>query len=567
LSLAVVALVGIGTASAQVQFFVAASGARQVRSEGITEAVGTVSFAANSTGTIKAGSTISLDYGAAVLVGAGSVSTSCGIASTSLVSAAVAAGGAGYVVGEVLTVVGGTFTTVATLTVTTIAAGVVTGVSITNAGAYSVLPVNPVATTASAAGVGATLNLTFNGVAPLVSAAGNIITLTYAADVLCSASNSIQFSGARVNANALGAGTSVNVGVGASVPAAFQVANPITLIQVGTLAVATVQPFPSTTTIFTGANLLLCNSAANLATGVNSIHTVTERFPAAFTTTAQETGLGTAGTGGTVGATRIRWAMTNIPVGVNVVMAITGGTTPGLTAVVNGSPFLSSAADRDNDFEARFDAGTTNTATIETLEVTFTYSVPTLSNLTTVEQTGTTTVRLRGTSTDIPNAPIFASINQATGTTIRVLACATYLLYTWTPWLPNTNPVAAVDTGISVSNTTKDPATIGTGGQTGDINLYFFKDDGTALPAVLLKAGVTAGETVTTTMSALAAAGKIPAGNFLGYMIAVTGFQMGHGLGFISNQGSPPGFWAQTYAANSITNPRLPAGLTESAGH
>jgi hypothetical protein len=386
-------------------------------------------------------------------------------------------------------------------------------------------------------------------------------------DMACAAGQSIQFTGTRVNANALGAGTSVNVGVGATVPAAFQATNPITLIQVGTLAVATVQPFPSTTTIFTGANLLLCNSAANLATGVNSIHTVTERFPSAFTTLAQETGLGTAGTGGTVGATRIRWAMTNIPVGVNVVMAITGGTTPGLTAVVNGSPFLSSAADRDNDFEARFDAGTTNTATIETLEVTFTYSVPTLSNLTTVEQTGTTTVRLRGTSTDIPNAPIFASINQATGTTIRVLACATYLLYTWTPWLPNTNPVAAVDTGISVSNTTKDPATIGTGGQTGDINLYFFKDDGTALPAVLLKAGVTAGETVTTTMSALAAAGKIPAGNFLGYMIAVTGFQMGHGLGFISNQGTPPGFWAQTYAANSITNPRLPAGLTESVGH
>lgn len=75
-------------------------------------------------------------------------------------TAAVNAGGAGYVVGDALTVAGGTNTHVATLEVTSVAAGVVTGVRITNAGAYSVDPTTVANAVTGGTGAGCTINLT-----------------------------------------------------------------------------------------------------------------------------------------------------------------------------------------------------------------------------------------------------------------------------------------------------------------------------------------------------------------------------------------------------------------------
>jgi len=76
-------------------------------------------------------------------------------------TAPIQSGGTGYVVGEIITFSGGTFTTAATVTVTTVSTGVVTGVSISEEGNYTVLPSNPVSTTASASGTGATFNPTW----------------------------------------------------------------------------------------------------------------------------------------------------------------------------------------------------------------------------------------------------------------------------------------------------------------------------------------------------------------------------------------------------------------------
>lgn len=60
---------------------------------------------------------------------------------------AVAGGGVGYEVADTLTLVGGTSTTTATLTVATVSAGGVATVTIADAGVYSVVPSNPVAVT------------------------------------------------------------------------------------------------------------------------------------------------------------------------------------------------------------------------------------------------------------------------------------------------------------------------------------------------------------------------------------------------------------------------------------
>jgi len=73
----------------------------------------------------------------------------------------VASGGTGYTVGDVLTIVGGTFaSTAATLTVATVSSGVITAVTVSLASTYTATPTNPVSVTGGT-GSGATFNLTY----------------------------------------------------------------------------------------------------------------------------------------------------------------------------------------------------------------------------------------------------------------------------------------------------------------------------------------------------------------------------------------------------------------------
>lgn len=74
-----------------------------------------------------------------------------------LASVSVAAGGTGYAVGNVLTVVGGTTEQPAQARVTAVSAGVVTAVALLDAGLYEALPSSPAATTGG--GSGCTLSL------------------------------------------------------------------------------------------------------------------------------------------------------------------------------------------------------------------------------------------------------------------------------------------------------------------------------------------------------------------------------------------------------------------------
>ena len=86
--------------------------------------------------------------------------------------AAIASGGTGYTVGDVLTFSGGTFTTAATVTVSTVSTGVITAITISNNGAYSVLPSNPISVTGGT-GTGATFNGTWGVASLAISVAGS----------------------------------------------------------------------------------------------------------------------------------------------------------------------------------------------------------------------------------------------------------------------------------------------------------------------------------------------------------------------------------------------------------
>ena len=217
-ALALVA-VGASSASAQVQFFVSASGARPLRAEGRTEAVGTIAFAANSAGTIVLDSELALDYGTLIQDGSGTVNTSCDEANGAL--SAVADDNV--------------------LTLTIVAAG-------TDAG------------------------------------------------MVCAVGDSISVTAARVDANALGEGAEISVTVGASVPAASQATNPITLISIGTLVVGNVQDAPSTDTAFKPAAILLCDvTEGSSAGGLVVDVTVEEEFASAFLSATDEIALNDTG--------------------------------------------------------------------------------------------------------------------------------------------------------------------------------------------------------------------------------------------------------------------------------
>jgi len=94
---------------------------------------------------------------------AGGVQATASVASMVLNNpTTIFAGGTGYTVGDVLTMVGGTLAggSAGTYTVTSVSAGVVTGVTVNNFANYSVLPTNPVSTTGGT-GTGARLNSTY----------------------------------------------------------------------------------------------------------------------------------------------------------------------------------------------------------------------------------------------------------------------------------------------------------------------------------------------------------------------------------------------------------------------
>jgi hypothetical protein len=109
------------------------------------------------TGTLYPGQTVQ-----GVGVTAGTIITSLG-SGTVIAAPTITTAGTGYAVNDTVTVLGGIYgTTPATYTVSSIGgSGAVTGLTQTNAGAYTSTPANPVSTSSSGNGTGLTLTLSF----------------------------------------------------------------------------------------------------------------------------------------------------------------------------------------------------------------------------------------------------------------------------------------------------------------------------------------------------------------------------------------------------------------------
>lgn len=82
-------------------------------------------------------------------------------------------GGSGYVVGDVLTISGGTFTSAATVTVATVSGGAVTALNLTTVGIYTISAGTSAVATSGGHGTGCTLDLTWGLYAVTVVNAGS----------------------------------------------------------------------------------------------------------------------------------------------------------------------------------------------------------------------------------------------------------------------------------------------------------------------------------------------------------------------------------------------------------
>jgi hypothetical protein len=114
----------------------------------------TMTVTAVTSGTLYPGQTI---QGTGVTLG--TVVTALG--GSAVLSTAITTGGTGYAVGDTITVTGGVYSQQATYTVATVAAGVVTALTVVSSGVYTVVPGTPSTTTTSGNGTGLTLTLTF----------------------------------------------------------------------------------------------------------------------------------------------------------------------------------------------------------------------------------------------------------------------------------------------------------------------------------------------------------------------------------------------------------------------
>ncbi len=137
---------------------------------------------------------------------------------------------------------------------------------------------------------------------------------------------------------------------------------------------------------------------------------------------------------------------------------------------------------------------------------------------------------------------------------VRILPCATYLLF---PFVTN-NPKADWDTGIVISNTTKDPWD--TANQAGACTINYY---GASAPSPQTSAVVNAGEQMVFTLYYGGTHGILPTQGFQGYLFVVCKFWFGHGYAFIADNGAQK--LAQGYLALII--PSSSRSAAEVLGH
>jgi hypothetical protein len=142
--------------------------------------------------------------------------------------------------------------------------------------------------------------------------------------------------------------------------------------------------------------------------------------------------------------------------------------------------------------------------------------------------------------------PRFTDTGAATAA-FTINPCETRLLF------PFVTSAAGFDTGIAISNTSRDPW--GTAAQSGTCTLYFYGTPSNSNQTTTVSIG--GGQQLLMTLSGgNSAQGLSAVPNFTGYLFAVCNFQYAHGYAFISDLGATK--LAQGYIALIVGDYRNP---------
>lgn len=257
-------------------------------------------------------------------------------------------------------------------------------------------------------------------------------------------------------------------------------------------------------------------------------------------------------------ATRIRIAFTSVPSGVTISFTGAGFTASDGTVFTKTSP----SGTTGTTFEFTVDATTPASAVgnLGSANIPFTFSVSAGS----LPPVGSAFVAgsyapVAGSSEFVPinsNTPRFVGPSGDPILAFEVQPCETRLLF---PFVTSINDGSTQwDTGIAISNTSKDPFT-GTSSspisnpQNGECTLYFY---GTPSDVTQTSTSIQAGRQLLMSMlSGNPAQNLQPVVGFNGYLIARCNFQYAHGYAFISDQGANR--FAQGYIALVLGDGRL----------
>jgi len=274
-------------------------------------------------------------------------------------------------------------------------------------------------------------------------------------------------------------------------------------------------------------------------------------------------------------ATRVRLTFNNLQTGVTIYVPTTiqsnqtvAGIGTGPTEIMTlttteAGAFSAVAASSATGLPANYAALSGNIAvyevTTQSISSPFTiesFSVPVITVYT--ANPGVNSPSLGASSVSVDFAPLSTVITAAASpiprfvpsstplTGFSINACQTVLLF---PFLSN---LAGFDTGIAISNTSRDP--FGTIPQPGTCTLNFY---GTAEPAAFITPVVSP----TVNMPPYATLVSNVAPGFQGYMIAQCRFQFAHGFAFITDGFTGPGRGlSQGYLALIIPDPTANAG-------
>jgi len=406
---------------------------------------------------------------------------------------------------------------------------------------------------------------------------GNTLTITFAALGPTAVGDNIVITGVRVNANSPGLGAVISATATATVPAG---AAPITFFITNTGTVAVVMN--TSTVVVTAATGGILTCVAGGTTKDGNV-TITENFNQAFTTAAQETAFGPAGTGGAVKDTELTVSFGVLPKGVTVTLDDSTGTSTTLGATVTESigathqniaaGVLAAAVASPSDGK---------TAMVFTIDITaaavtgsnqafsLDFKAANAAPITPGPVSVTATVAITSAAVASHNdVPVFVANTQtgSPGLLFGISDCVTNMLFPWVTYAP----AWGYDTGIAIANTTTDPFTTGSAApQTGTCTLTGYPTANPNVPAAgtavtYTTPSVPSGTTWANSLSAIPAFSA--SGAFSGYIIAVCRFQNAHAFVQISDWlGTSPAV-SQGYIGLIIPNPALVARNPAGAGN